>query len=253
MDKIFVCTKLYIKYFFAYPQNVYIKLIYVPLQLILTMFLWSTISQTSSVDFKEMTTYYLLVFSVIYAYPFLRSSRNVGDDIFNGNMSNYLVRPVSYLYVTFSKFAAWIIVYSIIFLPMMIFVHFFNDYSILRILQFLVLVGVGMVIEMFIWVIIGSFTFYIEQVYGIAIMLNAVKNLLSGSLIPLEYLPSYVQSIANLSPFKFLVYVPVNFLQDNSLGFISTLGASLLCLVIVFVVQQVLWRQGVKSYQNNFS
>ena len=50
--------------------------------------------------------------------------------------------------------------------------------------------------------------FWVFDHRGVAIIYAAIINLLSGMLVPLDFLPAPVQTLANLLPFRAVLMVP---------------------------------------------
>ncbi|MCD5410507.1 MAG: ABC-2 family transporter protein [Clostridiales bacterium] len=155
----------------------------------------------------------------MYSYPFLHISREVHEDIFTGVLSNYLVRPVDYLLPKISKFFSWMLIYFIVIIAALIFVYFWNGIGIWKIAQFCLLLFIGLVIEFSIWFIIGSLSFYMGKIRGVVILVSAIRGLLSGSLITLSFFPEWSQRFIELSPFRFLLFTPINLLLTEDVNF----------------------------------
>lgn len=253
MVNYFSTIKVYLKYYFAYPLNVFIKLIYVPVQLYIMYFLWQTLSEYQTLDINYLMNYYLLAFLILYSYPYLHIASEVNEDILSGVLSNYLVRPISFITPKLSKFISWMLMYSIVIFIALTYIAFQNNISFLRILQFLILMTIGLLIEFHIWFLIGLLAFYIGKVRGIMILTGSLRSLLSGSLIPLSLFPEWSMGILQFSPFRFFLYTPVNFLLTDSVSFSSELLSALICLIVLLLLEKIIWKSGSKLYNNSMS
>ena len=73
---------------------------------------------------------------------------------------------------------------------------------------------------------------------------------LAGRLAPLELFPAFVQTIATVSPFRWMVYFPVELLtgrltpQETLFG----LGMQVLWLGLTVVILRFVWRAGVRQF-----
>lgn len=253
MDKYLTCYKVYFKNYIVYPSNVFIKLIYVPIQMIIVYYLWKILSQYKYIDMNYMFNYYLLTYLILYSYPFLNISSDIQNDIFSGSLSNYMVRPINYIIPKLARFLAWMSIYCVILIPALFYVSIIRNIGLLKILQFTVLMFLGIMIEFYLWYIIGILSFYIEKVRGLMRMINALRSLLSGSILPLSYFPKWSSAIIEFSPFRFLIYTPINFLLTTHGDFFPTMVSSLICLCILIILEVLLWNYGFQKYQNNLS
>ena len=252
------CISVYLKEYITYPANVFIKLIYVPIQMFIMYFLWQTLAEFQNLDFNYLINYYLLVYLILYSYPYLHISKDINEDIMTGSLSNILVRPISYIQPKISKFLAWMTLYSVVILIALIYIGISNSIGLLttlhgRIGQFLLLMICGLLIEFSIWFMIGLLSFYIGKVRGFMILTGTLRSLLSGSLIPLALFPEWTDGIIKFSPFKFFLYVPVNFLLDIKVNFYSEISSAILCLIVLIISIKFIWWHGIKLYNNSMS
>jgi len=73
---------------------------------------------------------------------------------------------------------------------------------------------------------------------------------LSGQFAPLTLLPSPVQVLAYILPFRWLISYPVELISGRltpNEAFIG-LGAQVAWLVVSYVLFRIVWRAGVKVY-----
>lgn len=164
-----------------------------------------------------------------------------------------MVRPINYIIPILARFLAWLSIYCVILVPTLFYVSIMRNIGLLKILQFTVLMFLGMIIEFYLWYIIGILSFYIEKVRGLIRMINALRSLLSGSIIPLFYFPKWSNAIVEFSPFRFLIYTPINFLLTKHSDFLSAMVSGSICLCILIILEVLLWNYGFQKYQNNLS
>lgn len=76
----------------------------------------------------------------------------------------------------------------------------------------------------------------------------AVTNLLSGALIPIEFFPSGLQSIAEFSPFPAAVYTPVSIYLGNLAGgdLWTAIGVQVIWVIALWYVARLLWKPAVR-------
>ncbi|MDD4113046.1 MAG: ABC-2 family transporter protein [Herbinix sp.] len=255
MDKYLVLIKIYFKAYKKYPAGIFLKLIYIPVQMLMYIFLWLYISKVNDVDLKYIISYYLLTNLLIYAYPFLHISNDIMKDVIEGGLTNYLVRPVNYIHHVFAKYIAWMFIYAIIFIPCIIFIYIFNDVSLVQIINFICFAVVGSMIEFMVWYIVGLTSFFIERIKGVITTIYAIRLFVSGSIIPLSFLPRIFHNATYFFPFRFYIYEPVNTLLSNmSLKNIHiNLMMAFIWLISLIILSSILWKLGLKRVQSNMS
>lgn len=245
--------KTYSVYYRKYPIGLFLKLVYLPFQLLMYVFLWFAISKHTSIDMKYMFFYYLYAILLSYAFPFVRIARDIQADVMSGRIVNVLVRPLNYIEPILSKYIAWLLCYSVVYIPVITLTVIFYPISYLYLLQFIVLVILGSIIEFFLWYNIGLLSLRVEKIRGIMIAVSAIRQFASGTLIPLSFFPEHLQKICKLLPFRLYIFTPIHTLlhgQTNQ----SFLEIVLLCLLWIFlfsVNSSYLWNKGMESIKIN--
>lgn len=250
-----VLTRIYIKVYSKYPAGLFLKLVYLPVQMLMYVFLWFTMSGAYDVDMKYVVTYYLLTNLLVYAYPYVHIANDIEYDVMEGGISNYLVRPIHYSNPILCKYVAWMCLYSIIFVPAILFVYFYKGFTLVQIGLFLLSAVIGMGVEFMFWYNVGLISFRMESIRGVITAMIALRMFVSGSMIPLSFFPKVVREMTYFFPFRFYVYVPVNSLlgEMGRREIVINLIAGGAWLVGLILLSKVLWNQGVRRVEGNIS
>ncbi len=246
-------TKIYISYYRKYPLGLFLKLVYLPLQMMMYVFLWLAISENASIDMNYIFFYYLYATLLSYAFPFIHISRDIQEDVISGRIVNFLVRPIRYSTPIISKYTAWLICYSIVYIPVIFLSVIFYKISILCLLKFLALVMLGSVIEFLLWYNVGLLSLKTEKIRGVIIAVSAFRQFASGALIPLSFFSSKIQSVLNLLPFRLYIFTPINTLLHNpsNENFYTILLLCFFWLAVLSVFSIFQWNKGMQSIQIN--
>jgi ABC-2 type transport system permease protein len=228
----------------------------------MTYFLWSGIFLSSSQVFgytqEQMFTYVfmlLAVSSIILSAP---SADNIGTEIANGDLSNYLVRPVNYLKFWFSRdlsskllnlfFASielsflWLFLRPIIQLP--------NLYNFLG---FIIICVISLILYFFVNVTIRFASFWMpENTWGMAFLTFVLIETLGGGIFPLDVLPKSLNIILQFTPFPYLLYFPIAIFIGKVTGIeiIRVLIQSILWLLVMYLVMKFVWKKGLFAYSS---
>jgi len=100
-------------------------------------------------------------------------------------------------------------------------------------------------------VVIGAIAFWIQRSFGIFDVYLGVLSILSGYLVPIALLPGWLQSIAEHSPFRYMLSLPVEILISRVEGLEA---AGLVGLQWVYASGAVaiafaVWTAGVRRFE----
>lgn len=129
MDKYRVLVGIYMKMYRKYPMELFLKLVYLPVQMLMYIFLWKALLKYSGVQLSYMVCYYLFVVLLVYAFPFMHIATDIQKDVEQGIMANFLVRPVQYVVPVISRFVAWMVCYLVILVPAVLFTVIYREIS----------------------------------------------------------------------------------------------------------------------------
>lgn len=262
MNKYLQVFKISFAQEFAYKVNFIMWRVRNVIQIFLIFYLWDTIfSEQGRVlfgyDRSKILTY---VFAILIMKAIVFSSRSidVSGEISQGNLSNYLLKPLSFFRYWFtrdiaSKFLN--IAFSFLEITLLYFLFrppFFLQANPLVILTFFVSVILAIVLYFLLINIFAMMTlWYPDQGWGVSFLLFILSDFLGGGIFPLDVLPEYIQSPIYLTPFPYLIFMPIQ-IYLGKLGtpeIIRTLGISALwCLFFVGLLRYI-WNTGLKVYK----
>lgn len=263
MRKYFSIFKISIEDEFTYKLNFILWRLRNVIQICMTYFVWSTVySDPSKIilgyDRAKILTY---VFGIMIVKAIVMSARSmdVGNDISTGDLSNYLVKPVSYFKYFFTRdiaskllnlfFAA--IEFTLLLLILKPpFVFQTNLYSIIG---FLISVILAVCIYSLILFLLSSIPFWVPELGWSAqfLIVIVVVEAFSGSIFPINILPHVLQWTIMATPFPYLIYFPVEVYLGNITGWtlIGGIMVSAAWTGILWFTLKIVWRRGLKAYQ----
>lgn len=218
--------------------------------------IYSQVDVVNNFTLAQIINYYLLVIVV----ERLSSTHFEGwrsQQIIMGKIDYFLTRPFSYISEIYSKeigskmisvifsfpiiaifFAANIVIYNI-------------DQSYItmsNLLIFLALMVVAHTIQFFIALWIVLLTFWIEGSSGLEHFKWIVLTLFSGAMIPLEFMPQWLQNISNILPFKYVFSVPISVLQNKYTLTTKDFVYLLTLLIFMAIFTNKLWDKAKLKY-----
>ncbi len=233
------------------------------LQLGIAYFLWSSIFQFQSIDrlngfsLPMLMSYYLLVALGDKAISgWFGWDDSIGADIYDGNLSKYLVFPIPYfVYKIIRALAGLCFSFLQLLLSLGVYVLFFElpmEYHVnvaSLALGFCALL-VAMVLFFLMSSILDLVAFWAETVWSLQVMLRFSMNLCGGALIPIAFFPKWSQEVLPYLPFYYLVNVPVKVIlgEIHLLEFVQGLSVCAIWILIFSFVLNAVWRKGLRGY-----
>jgi ABC-2 type transport system permease protein len=219
--------------------------------------IWHEVAATGPVgsfDQKQFTAYYLGILAV----RLLTSTWvvwQISMEIRDGTLSAKLLRPLHPLWAYAAEHLAAVPLRALVISPIVVILAVvagerlaLADPALLAI--FLAsLLGAWLLI-FFTMVLMGALAFFIESAMGLFELWLAIHAILSGYLVPIESLPGWFQSLAQVLPFRFMLGFPVETLiglQTRSSA-LTQLGIQWMYVALFFVAALAVWRRGVRRF-----
>jgi ABC-2 type transport system permease protein len=248
---------------FAYRLNFILWRVRNVLQIFLTYFLWSTVYSDSGKIFfgYDRTKILTYVFGIMIVRSLVLSARavDVSNEVSNGDLSNYLLKPMSYFKYWFTRDLASkalnlsFAVFEFIILFIILKPPFFFQTNIVAFLAFFVSIILAILIYFLILFLLSSIPFWAPEVGWSSQFLVSIVivEAFSGSLFPINILPQTFQSIILATPFPYLIYFPVEVYLGNITGW-ALLGGLMVAtswVGVLWVSLNIIWQKGLKVYQ----
>lgn len=247
---------------FAYKANFIMWRVRNVIQVLIAYFLWSTVFPTAETSFfgydqAKILTY---IFGVILVRSLVFSARSVDvpQEISEGSLSNYLVRPVAYFKYWFirdvsSKALNFIFSIGEFALLMAIFrPPFFIQSNFFFLILFFVAILIANYLIFIVRFIVTSISFWVPELAwgGQFLFMVIITEFLSGSIFPLDIFPALWQKIFYFTPFPYLIFFPI----EIYLGKLSVLeiwrglSISIIWSIGLTYTLRTIWQKGLKIY-----
>jgi ABC-2 type transport system permease protein len=181
----------------------------------------------------------------------------IGNDIKNGLLSLFLVKPIKYIrYIFFREigrisYAFFMSVLSqfalvIIFLNKIVLNSDIKYFCLMAVMIFL-----AFITELLLSYLIGITAFWTDEVDGIYYSFDKIKDFLAGQYFPLSLLPLIYVKISFLFPFAYSFFVPTQlYLKkiDIATG-LKGIGVQLVWIILLYLIIKVVWKRGLRKYE----
>jgi ABC-2 type transport system permease protein len=243
----------------SYRLNFFMWRFRVVLQLLTMFFLWSTLIPRGGSLFgysqAQMLTY-ILGTSLITSIVLATKTFEVGEQITTGNLSNFLIKPISYMKYWFARDMgdkAMNIFFTVIELTIIILLlkpPLFLQTNPLALFYTLIACLLAMIMYFFFGFLVGLIGFWSNEVWGPRFIIWILLGFFAGSLFPLDILPRPVFQVLQVLPFTYLLYFPLKIylgqlpIQLILQGFMVSLS----WVFILFIMIKLVWNKGLKIY-----
>lgn len=206
---------------------------------------------------NQTLTYFVTLLVLQFFISAFNEDYQISEDIRNGLINQFLLKPINYFVYRFSIFvAARLVSGALVLVPLLIAFPFLHSALDFPAEPWRLAVGVpamllSAVIQFSIAYCFGLLTFWFLEIQGFVILSLAIEVLLGGQMFPLDLLPAWAYQIAKLLPFYYQMYFPAAIFTGRisdpgaiAQGFVIQCG----WVVVLLVVNQLLWRRGLRRH-----
>lgn len=243
----------------AYRINHIMSILVIVLPLVFTLLLWNAIfNESESIagyTRMKIITYYILC-ALIMDLTYAGVNYEIAEDIQKGKLSQYLIKPLSYLNHSFavkigSNVPYFVISFIAIFLYTTLVLRvFYLQTNFINILMFIMSLFFACVLSFIFTFIVSLSAFWLEEISAIESLSDIVVYILSGALLPLSFFPSQIQNIFVFLPFKYLLNFPIDIYLGNLTNdkIFQGLSIQIIWIVIFYIMYLLVWKSGLKRY-----
>lgn len=211
------------------------------------------VSELNGYSFHKMMWYYVLSsFLLLMTRP---KFEIVAGDIYTGNLSKYLLYPISYFGLKLSQQLSYFLMTIVQFFITLLFFHFViglpvDDFTLKTTTMGFISVFFTLILYFAISMNLELLGFWFEGVWAITYMFQYIAEFFGGKMVPFSFFPEWSLKILSFLPFNFLFSFPSRAFLGN-MGFEEWFFGSIISLIwIVFFsyTTSLLWRSGLKNY-----
>jgi ABC-2 type transport system permease protein len=247
----------------TYRVNYLTRTLFSFIPLFAMLSLWRTIYQAngeghllSGYTQAQMIFYYMMVAIVDIFTAVNEDDWQIAADIREGNISQFLLKPVDYLWYRLCLFFSGRLTFVMMAgLPLAVFVFFFRNYFVppaggLAMAAFVASLLLTALLQFFLSYAMAMLAFWILEISTFIFILFAFEYLASGHLFPLDMLPPALQHDLACTPFPSMLYAPIGIymgkISGNGVGF--ALLAQVFWVLMMYGLARFMWRRGIRKY-----
>ena len=225
--------------------------------------LWQTIyasnpgvAERNGFTLAQMIFYYLLVAVVDVFSSVNDDDWQIAADIREGNISQFLLKPVDYLTYRLCLFFSGRLAYvSMATIPLAIFIfcyrgHFIAPVNQTALMIFPVSLFLTALLQFFISYAMAMLAFWFLEISTFIFIVFAFEFVASGHLFPLDVLPPLLKQILFFTPFPYELYFPIAIYMGKVTGPELWSGLMMQCFWVLtaYGFARFMWARGLKKY-----
>lgn len=187
----------------------------------------------------------------------IRHVNTVQEEVKDGSLAYTLGRPYNYLVYHFSFGIGSTLVTTVVLLCLGGLVAYsqvggLQTFRPETLPGLLLVTGLALVLDFCVLSIIALMAFFMEDVSSLVFVYHKIVFVLGGLLIPVDFLPEWLQAIARVLPFNMVVYSPARLFVNWDAGlFRYTVGMQVFWIAVIGAVLAVIYRYGVRRVSIN--
>lgn len=248
---------------FVYRWNFLLRSLFGMVPLAGTVFIWGALFRSrgqdiGGYDFGQMVFYFLIVLLVDNLVTPTDDEWQIASDIREGQINNYLSRPVDYMAYRASIFLSSRLLYTVVtIVPVMAVFFWFREFislprDLLTWPLFLLSLAMAAAIQFFIAYALAMLAFWILEISTVVFILYSFEYYLSGRLFPLDVMSGWPKTVLMLLPFPYELYFPVAVFLERIQGIDLWRGLTVQAgwVVLSFLAARFAWRRGLRRYES---
>lgn len=245
--------------FLAYRLNFLLWRVRAVVSILITYFLWKSVFMTGRMILgyseSRMLTY-IIVMITLSSIVFSTQTQRVANEINQGDLGNFLIRPINFFKFNFAREAADKIVNSFFSLAETFLLILILKPSVIiqtdvnYLLLFFAAVILSTILYFEISMILSFIGFWTHEVWAPRFLFFILVSFLAGTYFPLDIFPGIIYNFLKLLPFTYLIFFPLkvylgelNYWQIWDGFFITMFWVINLLIFMIY-----LWKKGLKSY-----
>jgi ABC-2 type transport system permease protein len=207
-------------------------------------------------DVRQTLTYFVTVLTLQFFVSAFNEDYQISEEIRNGLINQFLLKPINYFAYRFSIFvAARLVSGGLIFIPLLVALPFIGEYLTFPLDPWRFAIGIPAIflsamIQFCIAYCFGMLSFWFLEIQGFVILSMAIETVLGGQIFPLDLMSPDFFAASMLLPYPYQMYFPAAIFTGR-FGFEESLwclGIQACWVGIILTLGQGLWRRGLRRH-----
>jgi len=257
MRKYYIIFKNSIQANLAYRFNTFAFLFAEAFSFVIMFYLFFSIyaqgQKMGNYSLTNLVVYFALTKLITVTLLYDNFGFTVRDEIMEGRIVEYLVKPIGYMTKSFALKMGNIIFRLLPFIVFFAPLYFFSGLSadLAEVLYFSAFFLIGSLISFFVFYIVGIASFFLGEIVGFNFLFLNIIYFFSGSAIPIDLFSPGIQSVINFFPFRLIGFIPVSIITGNY-DLSSAPGdiiSGMIWILLFYLLAKVLFASGIKRLE----
>lgn len=244
----------------VYRWNFGIRAVFSLFHLAFVFILWGAAfsgqTEIGGFSLNETLTYFIVILMMQFFIGAFNEDYQISEDIRNGLINQFLLKPINYYVYRLSVFvAARLVSGSLVLIPLLLALPLIKEHIVLpeelwRLAYGLPAMLMAALIQFTIAYIFGLLTFWFLEIQSFIILSLAVETILGGQIFPLDLMPAWFFRVSQWLPYYYQMYFPTAIFTGR-LDQASAAGGLLIQLAWVLALiglAQLLWTRGLRRH-----
>ena len=244
----------------VYRWNFGIRALFSLFHLVFVFILWGAAyagqSDIGGFDFNQTLTYFIVILVMQFFIGAFNEDYQISEDIRNGLINQFLLKPINYYLYRFSIFvAARMVSGALALLPILVAFPLLKNHIVLpdelwRLALGLPAMLMAAIIQFTIAYIFGLLTFWFLEIQSFIILSLAIETVLGGQLFPLDLMPDWFYRVSQWLPYYYQMYFPTAIFTGrlDETTALSGLAIQSFWVVALLLLAQLLWTRGLRRH-----
>ncbi len=245
----------------VYRVNFLFRVLFGFIPLFALISLWRTIyadktSDVAGYSLHQMVSYYLIMTIVDALTAVNEDDWQIAADIRDGNISQFLLKPISYPAYRLCLFFAGRLVYSVVaFVPVLLLILGLRQYflwpaDLATFGFFMVSMVMTALLQFFLSYSLALMAFWLLEVSTLIFIVFAFEYIAGGHLFPVDILPGPLAKALMLTPFPYQLYFPVSVYVGKITGAALYQGLAIQAAWVfaAYLLARLVWSRGIRKY-----
>jgi ABC-2 type transport system permease protein len=244
----------------VYRWNFGIRALFSLFHLAFVFILWGAAyagqSDIGGFNLNETLTYFVVILVMQFFIGAFNEDYQISEDIRNGLINQFLLKPINYYLYRFSIFvAARLVSGLLVLLPLILALPLIKDHIVLpdetwRLVLGLPAMIMAALIQFTIAYIFGLLTFWFLEIQSFIILSLAIETILGGQMFPLDLMPAWFFRISQWLPYYYQMYFPTAIFTGrlDEASAVNGLAIQTFWVVVLLGLAQLLWARGLRRH-----
>ncbi len=262
MNLLAAYIKLNMKIMFQYRKSFLLSALIHPMELIVGAVIFTSVYAFGNLESIHgyslaQIVWYIGGMQIVGTIIWNFAAGRLSNQILDGSLSIHLLKPTSvFMFELANAIALRIVGILFEFFPILIIqmVLFFPSFiTLASTLKFVLCVFLSFFLFFLLNFSVGMTAFYMKNNSSMIALKIILTAFAGGTIIPIEFLPDWLQRLSEFLPFRYLYYEPLQFFLNREAAggwgyFGHVLGMQLLWITCFFLGIKLVWPKVIKRY-----